>query len=360
MSEALRAFSQNPTSVFDLVELCKNSNELIIFLLKSGLLGDRSGLCEICKKGNVNLTKKEGIFYWKCGASACRKTISLKKGSFFENSKLEFKTILFLIYCWIYQLPTKFIIASRLGVSCDKTIVDWKNFCRDVCVEILISDNKKIGGRGHVVEIDESKFGKRKYNRGRRVDGSWVLGGIDRQTRDTFFEIVEDRSAETLLPILIKNIHPESIVISDCWKAYSKLSQHFAEHKQINHSLQFVDPNDKKVHTNTIESQWRVLKRNVLPRSGTSHKLMSSYFSMYCVQSRYLDEESTPCPFKGFLELIKRAYPLDSVKNTPRKDLRDRAKENEPPVETKQVERPPKRRLELSDDEDFLPGRELF
>ena len=50
----------------------------------------------------------------------------------------------------------------------------------------------------------------------------------------------------------------------------------------------FVDPNDAKVHTNSIESQWRVLKRSVLPKNGTSQKLYSSYLSMYCVKRRYL------------------------------------------------------------------------
>ena len=96
-------------------------------------------------------------------------------------------------------------------------------------MDILIFDYKKIGGPGHIVEIDESKFGKRKYNAGRRVDGCWVLGGIDRETRETFFRIVPDRSATTLLPPLIDNIHPDSIVVSDCWKAYSDVSKHFKE-----------------------------------------------------------------------------------------------------------------------------------
>ena len=33
---------------------------------------------------------------------------------------------------------------------------------------------------------DESKFGKRKYNRGRTVDGHWVFGGVERMTGECF------------------------------------------------------------------------------------------------------------------------------------------------------------------------------
>ena len=68
MSTSIRAFSENnPVALSDLLALCSDFEELRIFYLKSGLLGDRSGLCNTCKKGNVYLTKKEGSFYWKCG-----------------------------------------------------------------------------------------------------------------------------------------------------------------------------------------------------------------------------------------------------------------------------------------------------
>ena len=46
--------------------------------------------------------------------------------------------------------------------------------------ELIAEDIKtygKLGGPRKIVEIDEAKFGKRKYSRGRLVDGSWVIGG---------------------------------------------------------------------------------------------------------------------------------------------------------------------------------------
>ncbi|GBN92595.1 hypothetical protein AVEN_106849-1 [Araneus ventricosus] len=107
----------------------------------------------------------------------------------------------------------------------EPTVVDWKSFCREVCVDMIIRDSKKLGGVGHVVEIDESKFGKGKYHKGKRVEGKWVFGGIERGCKDSFFCVVEDRTAETLIEITKKYVEPGTTVFSDCWKSYRPLME---------------------------------------------------------------------------------------------------------------------------------------
>ncbi|GBL74686.1 hypothetical protein AVEN_243572-1 [Araneus ventricosus] len=90
---------------------------------------------------------------------------------------------------------------------------------------MLVNDSKdKLGGVGVVVEIDKSKFGKRMYNRGKRVDGKWVFGGIERGSKNSFFCVVEDRTSETLIEGTKKFLKPGSTVLSDCWKSYNGLT----------------------------------------------------------------------------------------------------------------------------------------
>ena len=84
--------------------------------------------------------------------------------------------------------------------------MDWFNFIRDVCAQYFISHPVQIGGPGLEVEIDESKFGRRKYHRGRMVEGHWVFGGTERITGNSFLVEVDKRDAATLIPIITKYI----------------------------------------------------------------------------------------------------------------------------------------------------------
>ena len=79
-----------------------------------------------------------------------------------------------LTYFWVYKYPEE-LVKHELKIGSDHTLVDWYNFAREVCVEILSNRSEKIGGPGKHVEIDESKFGKRKYNRGKEWTGLGFL-----------------------------------------------------------------------------------------------------------------------------------------------------------------------------------------
>ncbi|KAG1497181.1 hypothetical protein G6F52_012873 [Rhizopus delemar] len=62
-----------------------------------------------------------------------------------------------------------------------ETLKDWYQILQ----EDLQQNDCKIGGydvdgNSIVVEIDESKCGKRKYHRGHRVEGVWMVGSVEK------------------------------------------------------------------------------------------------------------------------------------------------------------------------------------
>jgi ISXO2-like transposase domain len=132
------------------------------------------------------------------------------------------------------------------------------------------SDDTVVGGENVVVEIDESKFGKRKYNKGHSVEGVWVLGGVERTSnRLMFAQVVQKRDAKTLMEVISRHVASGSIVHTDLWKAYLQVEDRFnVQHRTVNHSKHFVNPVDG-THTNTIEGTWNGIKLKIAPRNRT-------------------------------------------------------------------------------------------
>ena len=65
-------------------------------------------------------------------------------------------------------------------------------------------NSEKLEGFGKIVEINESKFGKRKYNKSHPVEGQWVFGSFEVGSENCFLRAVSDRTERTLLS-MIKN-----------------------------------------------------------------------------------------------------------------------------------------------------------
>ena len=100
---------------------------------------------------------------------------------------------------WWCQDLDRAHIKLELGIS-SNTAVDWDIFCWETCEVTLENQREKFGGKGKVVQIDESKFGKRKYHCSHRVEGQWVFGGIEdsTRTRKSFLVVVDKRQKDSI------------------------------------------------------------------------------------------------------------------------------------------------------------------
>ena len=98
------------------------------------------------------------------------------------------------------------------GIS-KSTCTRWGVYLRELVSHVVRHSDNSIGGPGKTVQIDESKFGKRKKcknGRGHRVEGAWVFGGVEVGANELynnnkyFAVVVEDRKAVTLLPLITR------------------------------------------------------------------------------------------------------------------------------------------------------------
>lgn len=219
--------------------------------------------CDTCGYSPLKLYGR----IWKCNRKQCRKGYSIFYHSFFSNIKLPINKVMEIAYYWLAGVHNTQIEAI-MGVS-NTTITHLTKYLRKLVSSNLDFVDMVIGGVDIIVEVDESKMGKVKYHRGHRVDGAWVLGGVERTPEKRIFLVeVPDRTEETLLSIIRTHVLPGSIIITDCFKSYINLQQYYT-HLTVNHSLNFVDPLTGAC-TNTIEGTWNALKCKISPRNRTN------------------------------------------------------------------------------------------
>lgn len=245
-----------------------------------------------CKKKHVmkvQFTNKNTR--WVCKKRKCGEEIGLRKNTWLEGSTLPLKTIIFFIYCWVNEYTTTKFCSKELYMSND-AITDWKMYLREVCADFLIKNPIIIGGPGMSVEIDESSFSKRKYNRGRILPNQWVFGGICRETRECFMYAVPDRKKGTLIETIKACIRPGTTIFSDEWKSYNEiphLEGYNFEHYTVNHSKNFVDP-ITGAHTQNIENLWKCAKMRNKREHGTARQMLDSYLCEFLWRHRNKDE----------------------------------------------------------------------
>jgi hypothetical protein len=175
------------------------------YLIANGVLAIPH--CSQCGRGCSRRSKRS---FLDC-CRPCNFSVSILANTVFAHKKVPLNQILMLL--WAFSMELGWLATLQLSGVSVQTASRWLSHLRQMVTQMLVdSDDCRIGGPGIVVQIDESKFGKRKVaanRRGHRVDGAWVFGGVEKGgntfgNNKFFCTVVEDSTAETLLPLIHK------------------------------------------------------------------------------------------------------------------------------------------------------------
>lgn len=259
-------------SVLDLVKTFPNEQTCIDYLTARRWNGkvispfDPESKVYVCKD-NKYRCKNTGKYF------------NVKTGTLFDNSKIELQKWFIAIY--LITGHSKGISSVQLSKDLDVTqktawfMLQRIRNCFGIDVDQL--DNE--------VEIDETYVGGKKKNRhadkkvefaqGRsHKDKAPVLGMIERGGKLVAMK-VDDVKGTTLSPQIIKAVKDSAKIYTDEWLGYKGL-QRIYDHSFIKHNEgQYVNG---RVHTNTIEGFWSLLKRGIF---GIYHFTSKKHLQKY-------------------------------------------------------------------------------
>lgn len=238
--------------------------------------------CPLC--GNADekrIGTLTGTNMHKC--YACRKRFSIRVGTIFQDTKLPLRTWFAAI--WMITAHPKGIASTTLATDLGITQKSaWHVLHRLRHAQRTTSFNAPLDG---VVEVDETFVGGKFQNKSKSVrrKGSGrggmgsgktpVVGAVSRNG-DVIARVVANVDGETLKGFVRDTVSKDvRLLVTDNWVGYKGLRAEY-RHKIVNHSIgQYVKGD---AHTNTIESVWSLLKRQII---GVHHWVSPKHLHRY-------------------------------------------------------------------------------
>jgi transposase-like protein len=253
---------------------------------------DGKVICPTCGCETVKFSQKRRT--WTCAKHHAKREFSIKVGTVMEDSPIPLDK-------WL--TATWMILNCKNGVSsCEiaKAVRVTQKSAWFMLHRIrLFMQDETLGSKFNgEVEADETFIGGKARNmhksvRARRITGQgrntddkiMVMGMMERGGKIRT-QIVPDRKQDTLQEIVKTHVEPGTMLYTDELGGYKGLQGEY-EHQIIDHAVKYVDG---RVHTNSMENFWSLLKRGL---SGTYVSVEP--FHLF----RYLDEQSFRFNYRG-------------------------------------------------------------
>jgi hypothetical protein len=210
--------------------------------------------------GKCRVSKDNGV--------ACRLTTNAATPWVSSQSKLHVLSILQFLFLFARFPSSRQNLAQTLGLS-ENTITALRNRITN-CLAAWHDGMMVLESRFRYkrIQVDETYFTSRKYQRGRRqrMDrGFWIVVVCEIKEDGSVGMghnyLVSDRTIPTLRAIVERHsIADETICTTDCFKAYD-LDDLVLEHRKVNHRWEYV--NHRGDHTNSVESYNSLIKRTL-------------------------------------------------------------------------------------------------
>lgn len=235
--------------------------------------------CPHCGSCEKIYRYKDGVRF-KC--KDCKKGFTAKVGTCFESSKLPM--IKWFMAMYLIGTHKKGISSHQLARDIKVTQKSsW--FMLHRIREAMIQENSGEQLEG-VVECDETFVGGKNINRhkhkkfkgafGRSFKDKTPVAGILQQGGKVRAKVVKTTASEYIEPFVVQNVKAGSILISDEWRAYTKMHNWF-DHYVVDHARrQYVT--DAGMTTNTIEGFWTWIKKSI---NGIYHRVTPKHLQLY-------------------------------------------------------------------------------
>lgn len=265
----------------------------------------RERLCTHCQNSSalVSYTRNSDGVAWRCMNSSCimyKKYKSVRIDTFFDKFSTDLRTIFLILIKYAIKTPLHSIIDhSTLSHGLVEKII---NNLIDTIPQPDFSNNK-LGGVKHIVQIDETMLNyKCKSHRGRspanRTDALCIVEVGQRITR-AYASVIPDKRSRTIIPIIMSQVAPNSIIWTDEHRSYQCLSRLSFVHGTVCHKYEFIN-SESGVNTQAVESFNNLLKVEIKSRKGVKTELRQKFLNEMCFKFNNKNDL-----LNAFLNLLK-------------------------------------------------------
>src|SRR5260370_30386072 len=177
--------------------------------------------------------KSMGPGWYFC--SDCRQKFTVRVGTLYERSHIP-------LHKWL--MATHLIVSSKKGMSAKQIErmlgITYKSawfMCHRIREAMKPAKVGPLGGRGKIVEADETFIGGKATNRAykppRKKEAVFAL--VERDGQSHSFHVANVK-AKTLREAIVKTADRKSILMTDEAPHYVKVGKEFAFHGSVNHS----------------------------------------------------------------------------------------------------------------------------